>query len=115
VILKVSKSGNGIVVVDDFGNTYATSKQYLLSLVSGRMKAPFILLTRMPVPAQVDRFKPSPVMGKGGEHVEVGDERWVAPQCLHNVVVDSEGGAGMARKQSKKREVKKHYEDKVVW
>ena len=115
MIIKVSKSGQGIVVIDDFGNIYSTSKQYLLSLVSGRMKAPFIQMTRMPMPAEPGRFKPSPVLGKDYEQIGPEQDRWTEPQCSHNIQVEGHSEAGIDRKQIKKREVKEIYSDKVVW
>lgn len=111
MIAKLSKSGNAIVIIDDFGNTYVTSKTYLMSMVSGRMKAPFVQLTRMPVPAEIGRFKPSPVLGKDQEQIQPGDERWSEPQCSHNVDIDRNSEAGMSVTQMKKREEKKKFED----
>lgn len=114
-IVKPSKSGNGVVFTDDFGNVYVTSKKYLLSVLSGRMKAPFVLMTRMPVPAQVDRFKPSPILGKDNSRIEEGDDGWRDPQCSHNIQSGTDAEDGMDRKQSNKREKKESYSDKVVW
>jgi hypothetical protein len=111
VIIKPSKSGKGVVVVDDFGNTYATSKKYLLAVLAGTMKAPFVLMTRMPVPAQMDRFNPSPILAKDNEHIEHDDERWSAPQCSHNIEVSNFQEDGMDRAQAKKRKEKEAFDD----
>lgn len=114
MIVKVSKSGNGIVVVDDFGNTYVTSKTYLMSMVSGRMKAPFVQMTRMPVPADIGRFTPSPILAKGGHKVEYEADEWSPPQCSHNVEITKNNDAGMSQMQIKKRQEKEMFEDIVL-
>lgn len=111
MIVKLSKSGKGVVVVDDFGNTYVTSKTYLMSMVSGRMKAPFVQMTRMPVPAEIGRFKPSPILGKDQEQIPHDDERWSEPQCSHNVDITRNSKAGMSQTQIKKRQEKEKFED----
>lgn len=115
MIIKISKSGKALVVVDDFGNIYTTSLVYFSSLASGRMKAPFVQLTRMPVPAEPGRFKMSPVLVKGGVHAGEGDPGWSLPQCLHNVDVDRNSDAGLSVKQIEKRQKKINYQDKVVF
>ena len=113
MIAKVSKSGKALVIVDDWGNTYVTSKTYLMSMVSGRMKAPFVQFTRMPVPAEPGRFKPSPILAKGGVKIEEGEEGWYLPQCSHNIDITKNNEAGMSVSQMKQREEKEQYSKEV--
>ena len=114
VIIKPTKSGKGVLVQDDFGNVYVTSKKYLLAVLAGTMKSPLVLMTRMPQPSKPDRYNSSPILGQDGEHIEPDDDRWTQPQCLHSVEAASWGEDGMDRKQTKKREKKKQYTDKVI-
>ena len=115
MIIKLSKSGKGVVIIEDYGEVHVTSVKHMAALISGRMKGPFIRTTRMPTPAEIDRFEPSPILGKDGEHIEHDDPRWTEPQCSHNIQVEGHSEAGIDRKQIKKREVKEIYSDKVVW
>jgi len=110
-IVKLSKSGKALIFIDDFGNSYSTSTKYLMSLVSGRMKAPFIQLSRFPVPVEQDRFKKSPVLGKEYEKIEPDDDRWTQPQCSHNVEVTSSEDAGIDQRKLKKDKVKETFTD----
>lgn len=113
-IVKLSKSGNGVTFVDDFGNTYGTSKTYLMALVSGRMKAPFTELVRYPMPAAGGRFKKSPVLGKEYEKIPVDDPRWSPPQCDHNTIATNSSGDALGAKETNRREETKLFSDKKV-
>lgn len=114
MIIKLSKSGNAITIIDDFGNTYGTSKTYLMALVSGRMKAPFIEVNRYPMPADLDRFRPSPVLGKDYEAIPPDDERWTPPQCSHNIQTGSAHKDGISVYTAKKKEETKMFSDKKI-
>lgn len=112
-IIKVTKSGEGLLFFDDFGNVYITSLSYLLGQASGRQRAPFILLSRLPEPASQDRFKVSPMWFGGDRKVEEGGDGWVPPQCPHNVSV-SGGYDGMSSGRVEARETRSALSDKSV-
>ena len=114
MIIKPTKSGKGVMVQDDFGNVYVTSKKYLLAVLAGTMKAQFVLMTRMPQPSKPERYDSSPILGQDNEHILPDDERYTPPQCLHTVEASTWSEDGMDRVQTKKRETKKQYTDKVV-
>ena len=61
-VVKLTKSGNAVLFIDDFGNSFITSKVFLQNLLSGKNKSPFMLLKRLPDPVSVDRFMKSPVL-----------------------------------------------------
>ena len=115
VIIKPTKSGNGVMVQDDFGNVYVTSKKYLLAVLAGTMKSPLVLMTRMPQPSKPDRYKSSPILGQDNEHIEPDDERWTQPQCLHSVDATSWAEDGMDRAQAKKRQTQETFEEITDW
>lgn len=115
MIIKLSASGKAITVIDDFGNSYGTSVTYLLGLVSGQMKSPFIQLSRYPQPAKLDRYKMSPILGKEYEKIQPDDERWTQPQCLHSVDATSWAEDGMDRAQAKKRQTQETFEEITDW
>lgn len=65
-ILKLTKSGRGVQVVDDFGNLYQVSKSMLERfLVQGNVEG-VLYFTRMPVGLKPDRFGVSKVYESGG-------------------------------------------------
>jgi len=110
-IVKPTKSGKAIIFIDDFGNSYITSKSYVLSLLGGRMRAPFIQLNRLPMPQAPDKFKSSPLLGKDWEEIEEGQEGWRPPQCSHNVDVAIRNNEGMSKKTMKEREKEEALKD----
>ena len=58
-ILKITKSGKGIQIIDDDGRVFGTSLAYVQSLLSGTLKKKWILFQRMPFDVAPDRFKKS--------------------------------------------------------
>lgn len=62
-IVKVTKSGKGVLFIDDAGNVYITSVTYLRSLLDKELakRYPFILLNRLSLGVSKDHFKQSPV------------------------------------------------------
>lgn len=60
-IVRISKSGKGFQVIDDEGQVFITSVDYIRRLLDGKYSGPFILLTRLPNPVSTDRFGKSPL------------------------------------------------------
>ena len=115
MIIKKSRSGKGLIVVDDFGNTYGTSVTYLLGMISDRTNGPgFVQLVRFPSPASADRFKPSPVLGKGYEKIDFDDLRWTPPVGPEGSSVKA-ASDGLSSKGEEMRSAKEGFSDKVVW
>jgi hypothetical protein len=72
-IIKKTKSGKGIMVIDDRGTVYITSMTYVANMLQAESSPNrFVLMKRLPLPVAEDRFKKSPiwdpdnVLGKGG-------------------------------------------------
>lgn len=115
-IIKPTKSGKAVIFIDDFGNSYITSKSYVLSLFSGNMRAPFIQLNRLPMPQSPDKFKSSPLLGKDWVEIKEGDEGWRPPQCTHNLDVAIRNNEGMSNKTMKERETEEKMKDvEIEW
>ena len=68
-VMKLSKSGNQIQFVDDFGNVYGTSWQSLVNLKSGKVKQGFTMLMRLPFNVSPLRFGVSPTWNPGNVNV----------------------------------------------
>ena len=88
-VIKLTKSGKALLFIDDFGNSFMTSKQWVQNLLDGKNRGPFLLLKRLPDPVSVDRFMRSPVLefkddGSVEEHevVKVVRERPVGSTSL---------------------------------
>ena len=62
----MSASGKQLQIIDEEGNMFATSKIYMQSLLDGKLKMPFILLSRLPHKVDQDRFKKSPLYDPNG-------------------------------------------------
>ena len=95
MIIKVTKSGKAFMVIDDEGNAFITSMQWLNGLLQGKSKQGFVLMTKMPNKIASDRFKNSPTLVDG-------------------VKVDITNDA-LSPKVLKGKENKKQFEDKKVW
>jgi hypothetical protein len=60
-IIKLSSSKKSVQFVDEQGNVFFTSVNYLLGLLNGKSPTGFIQLKRLPIPTAMNRFKPSEV------------------------------------------------------
>jgi len=98
-IIKETSSGKGVQFVDDDGNVFMTSKSYLLKYLNGESKAFFLLLTRMPIPIDVSKFKKSPVLGEDVGH--------------HGAVDKSKINDAWSRDYKKSKEVSKSHSQDV--
>ncbi|RLG44377.1 MAG: hypothetical protein DRN81_04680, partial [Thermoproteota archaeon] len=98
-IIKLTKSGKGFLVVDDFGNAFITSKSFVESLSGNRI----VLLKRFPNKIQSSRFKPSPLYDPEG----LASKR--------DVDSGSQDLDGLGREFRKDISNRKVYEDEVVW
>ena len=58
--MKVTKSQKAILVIDDLGNSYITSKTSIRNLADDKLSK-FLVLTRLPDKVDVSRFPVSPV------------------------------------------------------
>ena len=75
MIAKITSSGKGFMIVDDDGNTFMQSVEFIKGLLDGRSPSGFVLFSRMPWKASKTRFAPSPVFNpKTGEKELLNDE-----------------------------------------
>ena len=58
-IIKVTKSGKGILVVDDSGSVYSTSRIAIENLLAGNIRNGFVLLSKLPFSIPEGKFKKS--------------------------------------------------------
>ena len=65
-IVKLTKSKKAVQFIDDEGNVFMTSTKYFKTLMAGNMKYPLILLNRLPLKANKNRFKKSPLWNPSG-------------------------------------------------
>jgi len=65
-IMKLTKSGKGLLFIDDDGRVYNTSINYLLGLINGRAKYSIVTLSRLPFDVPSDKFPKSPVYNPDG-------------------------------------------------
>jgi len=99
-IMKLSASLNAVTFIDDEGNVFITSRQWVENLLEGNVSRKFILLTRMPLKAAKNRFKPSPVL-------DVKTKQKVEATNTSNDV--------FSKKVQDEQKQEKSYEDKKVW
>ena len=99
-IIKLSKSKRQVQVIDEEGNMFVTSTNYMLGLLNGKAPTGFILLSRLPVPVAKDRFKPSPLYD---------------PEGLYNEKTVGLSNDGLNATRIKDKEKKEAMEDKLVW
>lgn len=106
-IIKISKSGKQIQVIDDFGNIYGTSLTGLQNLLNGQVRQGYVMLMRMPFNVSANRFGVSPLWEIPGQEstnlVKQGDSS-----------VNLSNDAFSASNIKKKEDIKK-FQDKVVW
>ena len=72
-IVKLTKSGKGLLFISDSGTCYNTSVGFVKSLLGGNLKKPFVLLSRLPFVVSEDRFTKSHVYNPGGIEVDTKD------------------------------------------
>ncbi len=87
-------------VIDEEGNMFVTSTNYMLGLLNGKSPTGFILLSRLPIPVAKDRFKPSPLYD---------------PQGLYNSKTVELNNDGLNATRIKNEEKKEAMVDKIVW
>lgn len=73
-IIKPSRSGKGLIVIDDQGNVFGTSWEWIRGLFEGRGSG-FVLLSRYPGMVSPSRFGQSPLYNPGNKPVDT-----VAPE-----------------------------------
>jgi hypothetical protein len=62
-VIKLTKSGKGVMFIDDSGNVFITSLVHAKNYLDGNIKREFIDLKRMPVGVAPERFGQSVVFG----------------------------------------------------
>ena len=73
-VVKLTKSKKALMFIDDDGNAFMTSVNYLKSLLGDNLKLPFILLNRLPLKVGENRFQKSPLWNPDGlVDMRVGD------------------------------------------
>ena len=102
-IIKLSSSKKSVQFIDENGNVFFTSVNYLLGLLNGKSPYGFIQLKRLPVPIAMTRYKPSEVWDPNG----VLDGR-----TIENIEQKVDGHSPNLKKELEKKEAVK---DKVVW
>ena len=65
-ILKLTKSGKAVQVIDDDGRVYITSVNFVQGLLMGKSKFGFIKTKRLPFNVSKDRFEPSELYDPDG-------------------------------------------------
>ena len=96
----MSKSKKQVQFIDESGNMFVTSTNYLLGLLNGRSPTGFVLLSRLPIPVAENRFKKSPLYD---------------PEGIYNEKTVDLKTDGIAHQRLKKEEKKEAFKDKVVW
>lgn len=103
-VLKLTKSGKAIQVVDDDGRVYVTSVNSLVMLMNGNAKPGFLMMKRLPFNVSPDRFEQSPVYDPDGVFEKEGTEKSL-----------NTGNDMFSKKGREQSEQKKAYTDKSVW
>ena len=105
MIIKLNKGKTQVQIVDDNGKVYGTSVAYLQYLLTGTLKQPFILCSRLPFNVSPDRFKPSPLFIPEGM-----SEAAVEALIKSDKELDT-GNDSFSHKGTKDREDRKRYQD----
>ena len=95
-VIKLSKSGKSVLVIDDSGNIFMTALSMLKGIVNNNHKG-LVLLSRLPFKTDPHRFKPSPLWN---------------PDNLE--VTSSNSGQGFDKKFLKDREEGRGFVDKPL-
>ena len=105
-VIKLTKSGKSIQVIDDDGRVYGTSIAYMTSLLNGTLKKGWILMARMPFDASPDRFQKSELwIPPNADKAYLEKQKELREEKL------STGTDVMSSKQQNERKQKKAYED----
>ena len=99
-VVKLAKSKRSVQFIDDEGNVFFTSVNFLQGLLLGKSKHDFVLLKRMPLKASADRFQKSEV--------------WIPEGVDPRTVQDSTEDA-LSETSRKKQDETKKFVDKQVW
>lgn len=102
-IVKLSSSKKSVQFIDDSGNVFFSSVNYLLGLLNGKAPTGFIYLKRLPIPISMSRFKPSEVWDPDG----IVNSKTLEPVTLSN--------DGLNANRIKEKDKKEMFKDKVVW
>ena len=97
-VIKLSKSKKSVQFIDDNGNVFFTSVNYLLGLLNGKSPSGFILLKRLPIPISSGRFAKSPLWDPDG----VVNSKTLSVDAF-------------SEKYAKDTEKKNSVKDRVVW
>ena len=107
-VLKLSKSGKQLQIIDDFGNVYGISVFAARWLLDGKVKFGHSVAQRLPFKVSPERFGVSPLWNPEGS-TEVP-----------NISIPPDSGITLnndafSYKSLKKEEDNKKYTDKEVW
>ena len=65
-IIKLSKSGLQLQIVDDFGNVYGIAVSAARAVLDGKVRQGFSMASKLPFNVSPDRFGASPVWNPEG-------------------------------------------------
>ena len=99
-ILKLSKSGKAVIIIDDQGNVFITPAGRIENLLA--KKAKIVMTSRFPMKASSSRFKPSELYDPSGIHGRLKNS-------------DKMSGDAFSGKTQKIIQDIKNYKDKDVW
>jgi len=102
-VVKLTKSGRAVQIIDDEGRVYQTSVVFMQGLLMGKAKGNFITTCRLPFNFAPDRFKPSELYDPDG--VWDGDNSKTLTTTNDAVSV----------KTRMEKEEKRSFVDKKVW
>lgn len=100
-VVRLSKSQKQVQFIDDQGNVFVTSSNYLMGLLQGTMAKKLILLNRMPLPVNEDRYPKSPLWDPNGlatKHEHMRDSS-------AGTDISSEKGKKLRQEQAKKEDI----------
>jgi len=98
-VFKLTRSKKALLFIDDDGNTFVTSVAVVRNIIDDKIRVPFASMKRLPFKTSPDRFEKSELYLPPG---------YVAPR-------EDKGEDGLDPRYLKRKEVKKSYEDKMVW
>ena len=112
-VLKLTKSGKAVLIIDDFGNTYITSKHFIQGLLWGKAPHGFITTLRLPSATSESRFTPSALYDPLKEYVG-NKEKSIPPlRCAHTGSLDASSD-GLSDVGQKERDEITTYSDKDI-
>jgi hypothetical protein len=106
-IVKLTKNGKGVLIVDDFGNAYITSKHFMQGLLWGKSPHGFITTKRLPHKISDSRFKPSELYDPDNEFQGDKAKSVDGPLTTTN--------DALSVKVMEEKEQKVAYQDKNIW